>query len=45
MKFGFDWPRGFRADFLTLCTMTEHGYTISSPCESDGSGELNKMVL
>ena len=20
---------------------TEHGYTISSPCEPDGSGELN----
>ena len=21
---------------------TEHGYTISSPCEPDGSGELKK---
>ena len=22
---------------------TEHGYTISSPCEPDGSGELKKV--
>ena len=22
---------------------TEHGYTISSPCEPDGSGELKKL--
>ena len=24
---------------------TEHGYTIISPCEPDGSGELIKLVL
>ena len=23
---------------------TEHGYTISSPCEPDGSGELKSAV-
>ena len=23
---------------------TEHGYTISSPCESDGSGELKMNI-
>ena len=23
---------------------TEHGYTISSPCEPDGSGELIKQI-
>ena len=23
---------------------TEHGYTISSPCEPDGSGELTSAV-
>ena len=24
---------------------TEHGYTISSPCEPDGSGELKKTTI
>ena len=24
---------------------TEHGYTISSPCEPDGSGELKMAML
>ena len=24
---------------------TEHGYTISSPCEPDGSGELTKALI
>ena len=24
---------------------TEHGYTISSPCEPDGSGELKNLLL
>ena len=24
---------------------TEHGYTISSPCEPDGSGELKRHYL
>ena len=24
---------------------TEHGYTISSPCEPDGSGELKNRVV
>ena len=24
---------------------TEHGYTISSPCEPDGSGELKMSIL
>ena len=24
---------------------TEHGYTISSPCEPDGSGELKKIQV
>ena len=32
MKFGFDWPSGFREE--------EHGYTISSPCEPEGSDDL-----
>ena len=25
--------------------MTEHGYTISSPCEPDGSGELKTKTF
>ena len=24
---------------------TEHGYTISSPCEPDGSGELTRLCI
>ena len=33
-----DWPRGFRGCERRRRT-TEHGYTISSPCEPNGSGE------
>ena len=56
VKFGFDWPSGFRGEDLRKWwttddgrttdgrtddgRTTEHGYTISSPCEPDGSGEL-----
>ena len=46
VKFGFDWPGGFRGEDVRNCGRTtdgwtpEHGYTISSPCEPNGSGEL-----
>ena len=33
--FGFDWPSSFREDLTK-----DHGYTISSPCQPYGSGEL-----
>ena len=43
-KFGFDWQSGFRKDPIENCGRTttdgrtpEHGYTLSSPCEPDGS--------
>ena len=32
-------------DGLTDGRTTEHGYTISSPCEPDGSGELNTVLV
>ena len=47
MKFGFDWPKRFkRSRYLNSVDdgrrrrTLEHGYTISSPCEPEGSGEL-----
>ena len=47
IKFGFDRPSGFREeDVWKMWTdagrrrTTDHGYTISSPCEPEGSGEL-----
>ena len=45
IKFGFDWPSGFREKiFENGGQMTDgrrlDGYTISSPCEPNGSGEL-----
>ena len=45
IKFGFDWPSGFREeDLLKWWTGGRRldGYTISSPCEPKGSGELIK---
>ena len=49
IKFGFDWPSSFRGDVSTMwtdgrCWTPEHGYTISSPCEPEGSGEGIKIV-
>ena len=47
MKFGFDWPSGF-GDLSKWCRdgrTSEHVYTISSPCEPDGSGELKKSTI
>ena len=47
IKFGFDWPSGFREEDLenggrhTTDGRRLDGYTISSPCEPNGSGELN----
>ena len=51
MKFGFDRPSGFRGEDVwtlltatTITTMTtdyiEQGHTISSPCKTNGPGEL-----
>ena len=50
IKFGFDWSSGFRGEEVWKCGRTttttdgrrtpDHGYTISSPCEPKGSGEL-----
>ena len=53
MKFGFDWPSGSEEKMFEIVNerttrdgqTPEHGYTISSPCEpegSEGSGELIK---
>ena len=47
IKFGFDWPSGFRGeDFENGGHTTDgrwlDGYTISSPCEPNGSGELKR---
>ena len=46
-KIQLDWPSGFREEDLWKCGRTtdngrtpEHGYTISSPCQPNGSGEL-----
>ena len=42
--FGFDWPSGYSGE--DLCKMVDDGrtpadgYTISTPCEPQGSGEL-----
>ena len=53
MKFGFNWPSGFRGGVLTLWTKDggrrrrrtpEHGFTISSSCEPEGSGELKSKI-
>ena len=48
MTFVFDWHNSFRGEFehfgqqrqRQLRRTPEHGYTISSPCEPNGSGEL-----
>ena len=47
IKYGFDWSSGFRGDLLKWWTdgrTTDgrrlDGYSISSPCEPNGSGEL-----
>ena len=52
MKFGFDRASGFREEFEDIEIVDangrqtpEHGYTISSPCETDGSGELKETVI
>ena len=41
IKFGFDWLSGLRTDGWT----PGHGYTISSPGESNSSGELKMLHL
>ena len=48
VKFGFDWPSGFMNivddnDYNDGRT-SEHGYSISLPCEPNGSGELKSLV-
>ena len=46
IKFGFDWPSGLGRDVLKIVDrrtdgrMQWQGYTISPPCEPNGSGEL-----
>ena len=46
IKFGFDWPSGLGEDVLKIVDRRTDGwtqqqwYTISSPCEPSGSGEL-----
>ena len=50
IKFGFDWPSGFREEDLLNGGRTTDGrrldgYTISSPCEPNGSGELIKSYI
>ena len=46
MKFGFDWSSGFRGEEVWKCERTTYdGYTISSPCEPEGSGELIKVQI
>ena len=53
IKFGFDWPSGFREEDLwkwwTDRRWTDRRqldvYTISSPCEPNGSGELIKSDI
>ena len=46
LKFGFDWPSGFRGEDFLNCGWTDdgrmlhHGHPMSSPCETNGSGEL-----
>ena len=44
MKFAFDWPSGLRGEDVEHRgrQTPEHGYTISSPSEPDGSGELKR---
>ena len=55
MKFGFDWPSRFGEDVWNCWPRRprrrprqrrtpEHGYTISSPCEPNGSGELKLIT-
>ena len=51
MRFGFDWPSGFREEGLLKwftdgrCTDRRwlDGYTISSPCDPNGSGEIKDI--
>ena len=44
MKFGFDWPTVLEKKmFENGGQTTEHGYTISSPCEPDGSGVMAQV--
>ena len=50
IKFGFDWPSGFGEDSSIVDDADGRtdgrqldGYTISSPCEPNGSGELKKL--
>ena len=40
MKFGFDWPSGFRGKDVGTLWTPEHVYILSSPCEPEGIGEL-----
>ena len=47
IKFGIDQPSGFGEDFWALWTTDGrrlNGYTISSPCEPNGSGELINLL-
>ena len=40
-KSGFDWQSGFREEDLQKWLTDGHRYTISSPCEPNGSCKLN----
>ena len=51
MKFDYDWPAVSEEKTFEHCGQkrrqgrrtTEHGYTVSSPCEPNGSEELKMM--
>ena len=56
IKFGFDRPSGFQEEDVRALWTTDgrrttddgrriHWYTISSPCEPNGSGELKKRKI
>ena len=48
IKFGFDWPSGLGEDVLKIAdrrTEGRQGYSISSPCEPNGSGEPSHIYL
>ena len=44
MKFNYDWSSGVIEEHVDGGRRTpKHGYTISSPCEPEGSGELKNF--
>ena len=44
IKFGFDWPNGSLKLWTDDGRTPDHGHPISSPCESNGSGELKNRA-